>query len=354
MHETPFMPLVELTRGPIVESVHWGALAIVDSRGRLLASLGDPYLVMHLRSTAKPFQLLPLIEEGAVEHFSLTPEEIAVMCASHSGTDEHVQVIARLQAKLGIEEKELQCGVHPPFHEPTWQAMIQRNETPTPNRHNCSGKHTNMLAQAALLEASREDYLDPQHPVQQRILHALAEMCNISLEDIRIGIDGCSAPVFALPLYHAALGYARLCDPVELSPQRAQACRTITSAMTKAPFMVAGPGRFDTLVMEIGMGKIIAKGGAEGYQGIGLLPGALGPDSPGIGITFKIADGDPGGRARPVVAIEVLRQLGVLNEDQIQSHLADLAPRPLKNWRGLSVGEIRPVFKLEWQRSFGL
>lgn len=349
MHETPFVPLVELTRGSIVESVHWGALVVVDSRGRLLAGLGDPYLVMHLRSTAKPFQLLPLIEEGAVEHFSLTPEEIAIMCASHSGTDEHVAVIARLQAKMGIEEKELQCGVHPPFHEPTWQAMLQRNEAPTPNRHNCSGKHTNMLAQAVLLRASRDNYLDPQHPVQQRILHTLAEMCEISPEDIHIGIDGCSAPVFALPLYHAALGYAHLCDPGALSPQRAQACRTITSAMTAAPFMVAGPGRFDTLVMEMGGGRVVAKGGAEGYQGIGLMPGALGPGSPGIGIAFKIADGDPGGRARPVVAIEVLRQLGVLNDDQIRLCLADLAARPLKNWRGLNVGEIRPVFKLDWR-----
>ncbi|MCX8025928.1 MAG: asparaginase [Thermanaerothrix sp.] len=347
MHETPYVPLVELSRGPIVESVHWGALAVVDSRGRLLASLGDPYLVMHLRSTAKPFQLLPLIEEGAVERFSLTPEEIAIMCASHSGTDEHVRVLTRLQAKVGVAETELQCGVHPPFHEATWQAMLQRNESPTPNRHNCSGKHTNMLAQAALLNASRGDYLDPQHPVQQRILHTLAEMCQISPEEIRIGIDGCSAPVFALPLYHAALGYARLCDPVELPPRRAQACHVITSAMTTAPFMVAGPGRFDTLVMEIGTGQIIAKAGAEGYQGIGLLPGALGPGSPGIGIAFKIADGDPGGRARPVVAIEVLRQLGVLNSDQVRTHLADLAARPLKNWRGLEVGEIRPVFKLK-------
>jgi len=316
MHETPFVPLVELTRGSIVESVHWGALVVVDSRGRLLAGLGDPYLVMHLRSTAKPFQLLPLIEEGAVERFSLTPEEIAIMCASHSGTDEHVAVIARLQAKMGIEEKELQCGVHPPFHEPTWQAMLQRNEAPTPNRHNCSGKHTNMLAQAVLLRASRDNYLDPQHPVQQRILHTLAEMCEISPEDIHIGIDGCSAPVFALPLYHAALGYARLCDPGALSPQRAQACRTITSAMTAAPFMVAGPGRFDTLVMEMGGGRVVAKGGAEGYQGMGLMAGALGPGRQGIGMSFKIAEGDPGGRARRVVAIGACRQFGVRDVDQ--------------------------------------
>lgn len=346
MTESPFVPLVELTRGPIVESVHHGALVVVDSQGRLLASLGNPSLIMHLRSTAKPFQLLPLIEQGAVERFSLTSEEIAVMCASHSGTDEHVAVLTRLQAKMGIQEGELQCGVHPPFDETTWQAMIRRGESPTPIRHNCSGKHTNMLAQAALMGADRGNYLDPQHPVQQRILHTLADICGISPEEIRIGIDGCSAPVFALPLYNAALGYARLCDPVDLPSERAQACHIITSAMMAAPFMVAGPGRFDTLVMEIGKGKIIAKGGAEGYQGIGVMPGALGPGSPGLGIAFKIADGDSGGRARPVVAIEVLRQLGLLGEDEIKTHLADLATRPLKNWRGLHVGEIRPVFKL--------
>lgn len=346
MSGSSFVPLVELTRGPIVESVHQGALVIVNSQGRVLASLGDPALVMHLRSTAKPFQLLPLIEQGAVERFALTPEEVAVMCASHSGTDEHVAVITRLQAKMGLHEEELQCGVHPPLHEATWQAMIRRGESPTPIRHNCSGKHTNMLAQAVLMGADRQHYLDPQHPVQQRILHTLADMCCISPDEIRIGVDGCSAPVFALPLYNAALGYARLCDPTDLSPRRAQACRAITSAMMAAPFMVAGPGRFDTLVMGLGEGKIIAKAGAEGYQGMGIMPGALGPGSPGLGIAFKIADGDPGGRARPVVAIEILRQLGLLSEEQITTHLADLAARPLKNWRGLYVGEIRPVFEI--------
>jgi len=346
MSISPFVPLVELTRGPLVESVHNGAVVIVDAQGKMIAGLGDPRLVVHLRSSAKPFQLLPLIERGGAEAFSLSHEEIAIMCASHSGTDEHLAVIRRLQEKIGVQESELLCGVHPPVHEATWQAMLKRGESPTPNRHNCSGKHTNMLAQAILMGAPRENYIDPGHPVQQQILRTLGEMCDYPVGQIVIGIDGCSAPVFALPLFNVALGYARLSDPRALSPKRAEACRKITTAMTAAPFMVAGPGRFDTLIMTLGQGKIIAKAGAEGYQGIGILPGALAPDSPGVGIAFKIADGDPNGRARPVVAIEILRQLGLLNETQITEHLAELAARPLKNWRGLEVGAIRPVFQL--------
>jgi L-asparaginase II len=346
MPTSPFVPLVELTRGPLVESVHNGAVAIVDATGRMIASLGDPYLIMHLRSSAKPFQLLPLIEQGGDETFGLSIEEIAIMCASHSGTDAHLAVIRRLQEKIGVQESELLCGVHPPVHEATWHAMLKRGESPTPNRHNCSGKHTNMLAQAILLGAPRENYIDPEHPVQQQILQTLGEMCNYPPEKVIIGIDGCSAPVFALPLLNVALGYARLCDPRNLAPKRAEACHKITTAMTNAPLMVAGPGRFDTLIMTLGQGKIIAKAGAEGFQGVGILPGVLAPDSPGVGIAFKIADGDPSGRARPVVAIEILRQLGLLDENRVAEHLSELAARPLRNWRGLEVGEIRPVFKL--------
>jgi L-asparaginase II len=229
-------------------------------------------------------------------------------------------------------------------------------EQPTPNRHNCSGKHTGMLAHARLRHAPLENYIDITHPVQQAILKTFAEMCGLAVEQVVVGVDGCSAPNFAVPLRNAALGYARLFDPTGLAPERAAACQRITQAMTSNPDMVAGPERFDTLIMGLasgmasGMasGRILTKAGAEGYQGIGLAPGALGPGTPAVGIAFKIADGDAAGRARSLVGLEVLRQLGAISKHEVDEldELAQFAPRPLYNWRRMQVGEIRPAFTL--------
>jgi L-asparaginase II len=171
-------------------------------------------------------------------------------------------------------------------------------------------------------------------------------MCDLAPEQVFTGTDGCSAPNFAVPLKNAALAYARLCDPSELPSERAEACRQITTAMTSHPDMVGGPGRFDTLLMEAAQGKIVAKGGAEGYQGLGILPGVLGPGSPALGIVFKISDGDLRNRARPAVALEILSQLGALTAPQMRS-LSKFGPTfPIHNWRKIVVGQARPCFEL--------
>ncbi len=347
MTHQPYQPVLEVTRGSIVESVHYGAIAVVDSHGKLLASYGDPDVVTFLRSTAKPFQALPFMELGGADRYGFTDEEVALMCASHSGTDEHVRVVKSMQSKIGVTEDHLMCGVHYPLYDKLKYEMIARGETPTPYRHNCSGKHTGMLAQAQLRGVPLEDYLNFNHPVQTLDLQAFAEMCDMPVKDVELGIDGCSAPVFAVPLRKAAYGYARLCDPFELEEKRAAACRRLTRAMSSFPFMVAGPERFDTLFMEQGGGRMISKAGAEGYQGIGLLPGVLSPDSPGVGIMFKIADGDQGGRARPALATALVRMLGLLNDDQMQA-LAEFDHPVVRNWRKLAVGEIRTCFELTW------
>ena len=276
MPANPFSLLVELTRGPLVESVHFGALAVVDARGNLVAHAGDPDLVANLRSSSKPFQALPLVEAGGVERFGITDQELALMCASHSGTDEHVRVLKSIHEKTGVRETDLQCGVHPAGDGPTERAMLLRGEEPTPIRHNCSGKHTGMLAQAILNQEPIETYLSNDHPIQKTIRRTFAEMMDMQPEELLIGIDGCSAPTFAAPLQRAAFAYARLCDPSALPEKRCQALRHIYTAMTRYPEMVAGSNKFDTLLMQAGRGKIVSKGGAEGYQGIGLAPGAAG------------------------------------------------------------------------------
>jgi L-asparaginase II len=345
-----YLPIFEVTRGNIVESIHNGAIAVVDSSGDLVAWHADPGAVTFLRSTAKPFQALPFIQHGGQAAFNLTQREVALICASHSGTEEQVRVVRSIQAKTGVMESDLLCGAHYPYDEPTAKAMRERKEQATPNQHNCSGKHTGMLAYARWLGLPTDDYINPLHPIQQEILHTFAEMCNVQIEQVELGIDGCSAPNFAVPLRSAALALARLCDPVAgkvAPPERAAACQTIVSAMVSNPNMVGGPGRFDTRLMEVGNRRILVKAGAEGYEGIGLLPGALGPGSPALGIAIKIADGDPKSRARPAVTLEVLRQLGALSQTEMDV-LAEFGPTsPVENWRKIEVGQARPCFQLE-------
>lgn len=346
MTQHTHVPVYEFTRGDIVESVHYGSGAIVDVTGRLVAWFGDPDLVTYLRSSAKPFQALPLVEAGGMGYFGFSLQEVALMCASHLGMDEHVAVAASIQHKAGVREADLLCGVHPLTHEPTVEAMRSRGESVTPNRHNCSGKHSGMLAFARLEGWPVTDYIDPIHPIQQRILEVFADMCAVEMEAVELGIDGCSAPNFAIPLRNAALGFARLSDPSDLPEPRAAACRILVQAMQLHPDMVAGPGRFDTLLMRAGRGRILSKGGAEGYQAVGLLPGAFGPSSPALGIALKISDGDLRSRARPAVALEVLRQLGALDEEQL-IELASFGPQiDLHNYRELQVGLGRPAFRL--------
>ena len=349
--QTGYDAVVELTRGGIVECIHFGSMAVVDSSGNLLTSLGDPNLLTFPRSSMKPLQALPFVEDGGPEHFGLTEEELAILCASHHGTDEHVRVVRSIHAKVGLQEADLQCGVHWPSDKATVLAMRERGEEPTPYRHNCSGKHSGMLAQALLHDYSKSNYLSMDNPLQQRILKTVAEMCDVKPEDMPIGIDGCSAPVFAMPLYNFALAMARLADPFELGEVRAAACKKITHAMMAYPVMVAGPGALDTVLMRVMQGKAAVKGGAEGYQMLSLMPEACGKGSPGIGVALKISDGDPNRRATYATLVGLLKALGFGKEMESEAFRNFNTPI-LKNWRGLEIGEIRTARPIEIMKTW--
>lgn len=348
-------PVFELTRGNIVESVHFGSIAVVDVNGQLVTSVGDPELVTFLRSSAKPFQVIPFLMAGARQEYNLSERDIAIMCASHSGTDEHVEIISGLQAKLNIVESDLLCGTHPPYYLPAADRLKELGLEPTQNHHNCSGKHTGMLGYQRLISdqnpavATNKVYIDPEHPIQQIIVSTLAQMAGIEKSGIELGIDGCSAPNFAMPLYRAAYAFARLCDPASGGidePSLVSACKQVVSAMTGYPFLVAGPGRLDTQLMQVMKGKLISKSGAEGYQAVGLLPGALGRGSSAVGIAIKISDGDRRGMVKAATTIEVLRQLGALSVDE-QVLLGEFGPtNPIRNWKDIEVGISRPTFQL--------
>jgi L-asparaginase II len=339
------IPLVEITRGNIVESVHYGSLCVALPDSSILFSLGDIDTKFFLRSSSKPFQALAFLERGGAEYYHLEDKEIALICASHSGTDAHIQALEALQRKVGIDESNLQCGAHAPYSQKSTDQLLLKGITPHTNHNNCSGKHTGMLAFAKMIGAPLDNYLEPSHPVQQAILHTFAEMCGLQVSEIELGIDGCTAPVFAVPLPNTAAAYARLCQPEGLTEARAEACRLITNAMAAHPDMVAGPERFDTDGMTAGKGTFISKVGAEGYRAIGILPEkAMGIDS-SLGITMKISDGDPNLRAGAIVAMAVLKTLKVLDTTQIGA-LKAYDRRPVFNWRGKEIGEIRPTSQL--------
>lgn len=338
-------PLVEITRGKIVESIQYGAFIVVDSNGTVVAGEGSPELVSFPRSSMKPFQALPFIECGGDEAFDFTEQEIAIMCASHSGTAQHTAVIAGMHKKLGTSESDLACGVHWPGDLEARKALRLSDQSPNQFHHNCSGKHTGMLAHARLRGLEINGYLEPSHPVQVSIRETLAQMVGMNPDAMPMGVDGCSAPVYGIPLKNMAAGVASMADPINLEPKRAAACKKITYAMVTHPVMVAGPGKFDTVLMETAGGKIFSKAGAEGYQIIGVMPGAVHEGSPGLGIAIKISDGDFQGRARASVSLTILSALGVLAEEDLKA-LSKFGNIPVKNWRELPVGEIRPMFSI--------
>jgi L-asparaginase II len=321
-------------------------MAVVDRNGHLIAHAGNPDLIVLMRSSAKPFQLLPLIESGAVERLGLTERELAVMAASHSGSQAHVTTVSGILEKLGLDESALLCGTHMPIDRPMAESLVRADAPPSPVHNNCSGKHAGMLAYAVSRGWPTNNYIDLEHPVQKEILQVLSEVADYPVGEIHIAVDGCSVPVFGLELRHAALAYARLADPAGLPERRREACRRIVSAMMAYPNMVAGRGRFDTVLMQAGAGGIVSKGGAEGYQGIGVLPG-MGGEGPGLGLALKIEDGN-GRRAVAPAALDALRQLGVLKhlEASALEALDSFGSRTLYNHRELAVGRLASVFRL--------
>lgn len=341
-----YQPMYRRTRGGIVESVHYGAVAVVNPKGELIAHYGDPQTVTFLRSSAKPFQALPLVEKGGRERFSITEEELALICASHSSSPTHREVLKGLQEKIGVSETDLACGTHLPFHQPTREKLICSDQAPSPNHHNCSGKHTGMLALAKLIRAPLENYPEKDHPVQQYILETFVEMCSLPETEINLGRDGCSVTTFALPLQHAAWAWARLADPHLLAPSRRAACQSISQAMTTHPLMIAGEDRFDTQLMKAAQGRIISKAGAEAYQTLGIPPRGTSSSNGGLGIAFKIADGDRGKSARSAVALEILRQLDLISPDELDQ-LKGFGPiNKITNQREIEVGHGEPCFQL--------
>jgi L-asparaginase II len=323
--------LIEVTRGPRVESSHRGQIVVMDAAGNLKHHLGDPEAQVCMRSLAKPFQALAVLATGAAQAFGFGTEELALFSGSLSGQDFQVELATQILTRLGLTPDVLQCGVHPPLHRPTAQALVKAGLKPTPLHHTCTGKHAAMLTLCVHHGWPLENYLDQDHPVQVLILRTVARMVGVPPPQITVAVDGCGAPVFYVPLKNIALGYARLAAAQPGSP-----AGTLVAAILAHPRHIAGDGRLETTVMEALPGRIFAKSGAEGGFAFSLTEG-------GLGVAFKIEDG--GHRALNPTTVAILEQLGVLNEPAPET-LAAFRQPPILNHRREEVGRLRPAFNL--------
>jgi L-asparaginase II len=344
------VPLAHVYRGSHLESVHRGSIAVVDSRGTLLAFAGDPALRTCLRSAAKPFQAIPLLEYGGLEEYDLTGEEIALTCASHGGEPVHVSTAAALLRKGEFDEEDLLCGVHLPFEEKAAADLRVSGESPSPLHNNCSGKHAGMLLATQVMDVPTTHYIDPEHPVQVLMRSTLADFANVPSDEIPIATDGCGVPAFFLSLHRAAFAYARLmAGSIE---RYAESGARVVEAMTSFPHYVAGHWSMTTPLMAAFQGELLAKEGAEGFYAMALAPAlsaeltdrlALADDA-AIGIALKIDDGSME-RGRNPVILRVLELLGI--DLAARPELQPYRLWPLRNHAGTLVGDVRAEFELE-------
>lgn len=332
MTATAAAPLVAVERGGRTESLHMGTVAVVDADGRLVASAGDPGAGVFTRSALKPLQALPFVAAGGPARYGWGDAEIALACGSHSGEARHQATVAAMLAGVGLDPSALDCGTHAPY---VHDALREPPPPPpySPLANNCSGKHAGMLACCRLHGWPTDGYLDAGHPLQAMIRAAVARHTATAEADLVAGIDGCSAPNYALPLAGLARAYARLARPA--GPEAA-ALEAIRAAMTRRPDFVSGTGRGDLALMRAGAGDWVAKVGAEGVQAIGVA-------SAGLGIAIKVADG--ASRAVVPAAIAVLDRLGVL-DGPARTALEALARPVLHNARGRAVGRLVPCVDL--------
>mgnify|MGYP003343083405 FL=1 len=322
--------VIEVTRGPVVESRHEGIAAVVKADGTVVASWGDIDSRILPRSANKPIQAMAFVESGAVEKFGLGKEHIALACASHNGERRHVETVRAWLTAIGLAESDLECGTHPPRLQASIEALVRENSVPTAAFNNCSGKHSGFLSTALAHGEPTKGYIKYDHPVQKRLRQVMSDLSGEQADDYAYGTDGCGIPTLATPLKSLARAMASMADPSRLSNRHAEAAARIRDAMNAEPFMVAGTGRFCTRINGALTGVAQVKTGAEGVF-CGMLP------TLGLGIAVKMWDG--AGRAAEIAMATLLGHLGVLAGGQKDEFIHP----PVKNVVGLLVGEMRPA-----------
>ena len=345
--------MIDVLRNGAIESQHLGSFVAVDFDGKILAKVGDPDRKTYLRSSAKPFQAIPTFaDDECMKRFGFTSQERAFMTGSHNGERRHQEIGAQILEKLGLEIKHLKCGIHPPIDKETSREMRKNGEPFTPLCHNCAGNHMVMLALSLHKGWQIDDYTDPEHPYQQEVLKWVSLLSGVPKSKIKVGADGCTAPVYHQTLREFALSMARFSIPEHLvnlpNPDKldldggARAMRMVMHDYWAHPEIMSGRTRFNAYLHKIGKGRIFSKGGGEGFQFAGLA-------DEGIGLSIKILDGDPLGRAKSTALIEAMHQLGLIKDEIYEKARKDrIFFNPLvPNQRGEFDLECLPRFKVK-------
>lgn len=332
--------LAELTRGGKVESVHHGVVVVADTSGEVIAAAGNPDHFAYFRSSAKPFQAVPLVESGAADAFGFTQAELALCCASHNAEPWHQQQVSAMLGKIGLSENALQCGVALPEDEQEAARVTLGLVPRSPLQNYCSGKHVGMLATCVHLGYPIDTYLDPDHPLQRRIRTIMAEVLRFDERAIYLAPDGCSLPTFGASMRAFAIAFAAFASPesvaVGCGREHTEALNRLRGAMVAYPENVTGKGELDTDLMSASGGRVVAKLGAEGLLCLGLM-------ELGVGIAIRILDGAE--RSLDVVTAATLEQLG-LAESSVLASVQARHPPVVRNHNGWQVGEIRSSFRL--------
>jgi L-asparaginase II len=321
-------------RAGMLESEHRVRVALWRHE-HLVTAGGEDDTPVFLRSAAKPVQALACVVTGAADRFGMTPRELALACASHNGEPMHVEAARGMLARIGLSEADLLCGSHPPIHKESAETLIRDGRDPTPLHNNCSGKHAAMLAACVASGWTTADYIAPEHPLQRLNRRHIALYTGVAEEEIGIGIDGCSVPVFAVPLIGAARLVATVAAPdrAELPDDVRDAALRLRESIRSAPEMIGGTARSDTDVIRATEGRIVCKVGAEGVWCLGVA-------ATGTGLTVKCLDGSSD--AARLTGLAILREAGVLDDrawEQLFPH-HDVVRR---NHRRLDVGRTRVI-----------
>jgi L-asparaginase II len=312
-------PLAAVIRSGFVEGLHRGSVAVLDATGAPVAAAGDVTSPIFPRSANKPLQAVGMLRAGLR---LADAAHLALVCASHSGEPAHLQGVRAMLGRAGLSADMLACPPDLPIGEQARLDWIQAGQGPDRVAMNCSGKHTGMLLTCLAAGWPADGYRSPDHPLQKQLRSAVEDLCGEAVD--AVGVDGCGAPVFALPLVALATAFLRL---VGAAPGSAE--RTVADAMRAHPALVGGDGpeRVDTRLMR-GVPGLLAKGGAEGVMAVAV---------PGVGaVAAKIDDGQK--RAVGPVTVAALRRLGVA-----APVLDELAEHPLLGG-GEPVGAVRPVW----------
>ncbi len=329
--------LIEITRGDVIETIHYGDVVVVNSKGDILYHYGDPDKYTYWRSAAKPIQAFNVILSGAAEKYNFTDAELAIMCASHYGEKFHIKTIESILSKIGLTEEAILGGTVTSLSS-DYALELAANQTQlNPMYSDCSGKHAGKLSICQHKNYPIESYKELEHPVQQEILEVIAEMCEVKKEDIAIGIDGCSVPVHAMPLKNMALAYARLANPSQLNSDYKEASEKIFTAMCEHPEMISGTNGFCTDLIAASNGKLVGKVGAEGVYCVGIK-------DKDIGFAIKMESGNMA--VLPPVVLQVLQDLDVLDSSELAA-LSKYYPMQNSNDLNQNVGEVRACFQLK-------